>query len=46
MSNLILSRYIPKEELGHGSFGKLICAIDTKNFNKEVAVKIVITLVI
>jgi serine/threonine protein kinase len=38
---LILSRYTISEEIGQGSFGKIIWAKDTKYSNREVAIKIV-----
>lgn len=41
MQNNILSRYIVKEEIGHGSFGKILKASDMKNSGHTVAIKIV-----
>lgn len=41
MPNLLLQRYLQEEELGRGSFGKLVKASDIKNNGRPVAIKIV-----
>ncbi len=41
MPTLIMNRYMQEEEIGHGSFGKLVKAVDSQNPTKVVAIKIV-----